>query len=232
MEKPAFVADSLYHIYNRGVEKRTIFLDDGDYFRFIHDLYEFNDETSAENLYYKRLALQSHEIESRKLRGRKPLVDILSFCLMPNHFHLLAQQRCENGIIKFMQKLGIGYTMYFNKKCERVGGLFQGAYKAKLLTDDAHFLYMPHYIHLNPLELLIPDWKENNEKINTKEALKFLESYRWSSYLDFMGKKNFSSLLAKNKINSLYDTGIAYKRSLQEWLYNYETDTLDDVILD
>lgn len=231
MGKPIFATDSLYHIYNRGVEKRTVFLEDGDYFRFIHDLYEFNDEVPAENLYYKRLALQSHEIESHKFK-RKPLINIFSFCLMPNHFHLLVEQQCENGIIKFMQKLGIGYTMYFNKKYERVGGLFQGAFKAKLLTDDAHFLYMPHYIHLNSLELLAPGWKEKNEKIDTKEALEFLENYKWSSYLDFIGKKNFPSILAKNKLNSLYDIGTAYKRSLQEWLCNYETEALDDVILD
>lgn len=230
MEKPIFVADSLYHIYNRGVEKRTIFLDDGDYFRFIHDLYEFNDETTAENLYYKRHALQSHEIESRKLRERKPLVNILSFCLMPNHFHLLVEQLCENGIVKFMQKLGIGYTMYFNKKYERVGGLFQGRFKAVLLDNEAHFLYMPHYIHLNPLELFMPDWKEN--KINIKKALEFLENYRWSSYLDFIGKKNFPSLLTKNKINSLYEIGASYKQSLREWLGEFDGNVLETVMID
>lgn len=233
MKKPAFVMDSLYHIYNRGVEKRAIFLENGDYFRFIHNLYEFNDEIPAENLYYKRLALQSYEVEPRKLKRKQNLlVNIIAFCLMPNHFHLLLEQRCENGIVKFMQKLGTGYTMFFNKKYERVGGLFQGRFKAILLADEGHFLYMPHYIHLNPLELIMPNWKEKDEKINTKKALEFLENYRWSSYLDFIGKKNFPLLLAKNKINSLYDTGVVYKRSLQEWLNDHEAETLAAVLLD
>lgn len=228
MEKPTFAVDSLYHIYNRGVEKRTIFLENGDYFRFIYNLYEFNDETPAENLYYKRFALQSYEIESHKSkRKRSKLVNIIAFCLMPNHFHFLLEQVAENGIVKFMHKLGIGYSMYFNKKYERVGGLFQGRFKAVLLADDAHFFYLPHYIHLNPLELFIPNLKEKEKKINIEKALEFLKNYRWSSYLDFIGKKNFPSVLAKDRLHSLYDIGAPYKRSLQEWLNNFESDALD-----
>ncbi len=123
MIKPAFVNNQVYHIYNRGVEERKVFLDKEDYFRFVHNLFEFNDEAPAMNLYYKlfQLQAQSYEVQLRKVKvmerePRKLLVEILLFCLMPNHFHLLIKQKVDNGIVKFMQKLGTGYTNYFNKK--------------------------------------------------------------------------------------------------------------------
>lgn len=127
MQKPSFVENQIYHIYNRGVEKRDVFLEDKDYLRFIHDLFEFNDENSALNVvyYFNR---QSKEVELQYLekerKPRKLMVEILIFTLMPNHFHLVVKQKRENGIVKFMQKLGTGYTNYFNKKYERVGSLF------------------------------------------------------------------------------------------------------------
>ena len=83
-----------------------------------------------------------------------PIVEILAFVLMPNHFHLILQQKVDSGITKFMHKLGTGYTMYFNEKYSRVGHLFQGRFKAVLVEKDHHFLYLPHYIHLNPLDLM------------------------------------------------------------------------------
>lgn len=85
MKKPPFISGAFHHIYNRGVEKRAIFMDDEDLFRFIHDLYEFNDEELSENIYYKRHALKSYEVEPHK---RVLLVKMLAYCLMPNHFHL------------------------------------------------------------------------------------------------------------------------------------------------
>src|SRR3989344_6026710 len=123
MKKPQFTTDAFYHIYNRGVEKRKIFLDKDDHFRFIHDLFEFNDEAYALNIYYKLPSLTSYEVQPRKMSKRKLLVEIIAFCLMPNHFHLLLRQNADSGIVRFMQKLGTGYTMYFNQKYQRVGGL-------------------------------------------------------------------------------------------------------------
>src|SRR3989344_795363 len=166
--KITFVEKELYHICNRGVEKRDIFLDDKDYFRAIHDLYEFNDTSPALNLYYKTASLQSYETRSRKMRN--PIVEILAFVLMPNHYHLLLRQTKENGIVEFMQKFGGGYAMYFNKKYERVGSLFQGPFKAIHVINNAHFLHLPFYIHANPLDLKFPEWRERKIK-NPKQAL-------------------------------------------------------------
>lgn len=154
MKKPQFIENEIYHIYNRGVEKRNIFTEDKDYFRFVHDLFEFNDENPASNMTYyfnpKSMEVQPPYLKKEK-NPRKLLVEILVFCLMPNHFHLLLRQKQKNGIVKFMQKLGTGYTMYFNKKNERVGGLFQERFKAVVVKDEEHFIHLPFYIHTNPI---------------------------------------------------------------------------------
>ena len=231
MKRPQFTTNELYHVYNRGVEKRKVFVDKDDYFRFIHDLYEFNDKTSAENLYYKQAALKSYEVEPRKIAKRKLLVEIVAFCLMPNHFHILLRQHQDNGIVKFMQKLGTGYTMFFNQKYQRVGGLFQGKFKAVLIEREPHFLYLPHYIHLNPLDLSMPSWREK-PIANTLKVLKSLESYRWSSYLDYIGKKNFPSLLAQNFIRKIYGTPNEYRESLRRWIKDMDIMDIENVTLE
>lgn len=132
-------------------------------------------------------------LSERRVPERKLLVDILAFCLMDNHFHLLLRQRKERGIVTFMQKLGTGYTNYFNKKYTRVGSLFQGRFKAVLLEKESHFLYLPFYIHANPLAVLAP-----SERANPEKALQFLASYRWSSYPDYIGKKNVPSVTSRD----------------------------------
>ena len=192
MKKPQFVQGGIYHIYNRGVEKRKVFLDKTDHYRFIRDLYELNDEEPTYNsVYYSPIKFV--EVKPRQYKGRKPrklLVDILAFVLMPNHFHLLLRQRKENGIIRFMQKLGTGYTMYFNKRYERVGGLFQGSYKAVAATEEAHFTYLPLYIHLNPIKIY-------RGSTSTRGMINFLRNYKWSSFPDYIGKRNFPSVTSR-----------------------------------
>lgn len=231
MQKPSFVNDAIYHIYNRGVEKRNIFGDDKDRFRFVHDLFEFNDTKPALNLNYY-FGKQSMEVEPQYTRKpRKLLVEILAFCLMPNHYHLLLRQKLENGIITFMQKLGTGYTMYFNQKYERVGSLFQGRFKAVLVNKDAHLLYLPHYIHLNPLDSAMPDWREK-EIINHKKAMKFLENYRWSSFQDYIGIKNFPSVTQRDFILKLFGGRGSYKTAIKDYLGEFELETIRDLIIE
>jgi len=205
MQKPQFVNNEFYHIYNRGVEKRNIFLDEKDYFRFIHDLFEFNDEnlTLNTNYYLKKdkiggeggesiIGVQLPYIKAER-EPRKLLVSILGFCQMPNHYHLILRQRKEGGIVRFMQKLGTGYTNYFNQKQERVGPLFQGRFKAVHINQEEHLQHLFFYVHFNSLDLIEPAWREG--KINDyQKTIKFLDSYRWSSYLDYIGKHNFPSV--------------------------------------
>lgn len=176
MRKTPLVTDSYYHVYNRGVDKRKIFLDDTYYYRFIHGLFRFNRDDRG----------------STSERS----VDIICFCLMPNHFHLILKQIRENGITKFMQKIGTGYTMYFNQRCQRTGSLFEGRFKTILIEEDEYLIHLSRYIHLNPIDLVEPDWKEEGIK-DRRKADKFLEQYKWSSYLDYTGKRNFPSIINK-----------------------------------
>jgi len=215
MKKPNFISGNIYHIYNRGVEKRDIFMEDLDYFRFIHDLFVFNNID----------AVLPMEIQPPK---RKLMVEILAFALMPNHFHLLIRQKEKEGIVKFMQKLGTGYTMYFNQKYERVGSLFQGRFKAVAVLKEKHLLYLPFYTHLNCLDLIEPDWR-NGKIENFKKAIKFLESYRWSSYLDYIGKKNFPSVTQKQFLLKCFGGEKEYKKSTVEWLKEMNQEKLKEI---
>ena len=213
--KPQFVENEIYHIYNRGVEKRDIFLNENDYLRFIQGLYEFNDENSV--------TLQA--CQKFKERGlipifsnieKMPLVEVLAFCLMPNHYHLLLRQLVENGIPLFMQKLGSGYAGYFNLVYKRVGSLFQGTYKARHINNDAYYKIILLYIHLNSLEFLDFNLKEGGID-NWPRARKFLEQYKWSSHLDYLGKENFPKLVNTNFLSEVFDSVEDYQKSLKEF---------------
>src|SRR3989344_2343836 len=175
-----------YHILNRGVEKRDIALDDGDRIRFVSDLYELNNKKIVANPLTK----------NRHTADRSLLVRIHAWCLMPNHYHLLVSpiEDDVSNISRFAQKLGMGYAKYFNEKYSRSGVLWQGAFKKIRIERDSHFNYIPYYIHLNPLDFSMPEWREGKIE-KTSAALEKLQEYRWSSYLDYVGKRNFPSVL-------------------------------------
>ena len=219
MEKPRFVESQIYHIYNRGVEKRNTFVDKQDYLRFIHGLFVFNDEEAVVNTLYhfnpKSAQVESRPIEEEK-KPRKLLVEILIFTLMPNHFHLMLRQKKELGIVKFMQKLGTGYTNYFNKKYKRVGSLFQGRFKAVLISEQTHFMHLPFYIHTNPLEL------NYRSSTSIMGMMRFLENYRWSSFPDYIGKKNFPSVTSREFLLEFFGGEKEYKKETEKWLKEKE----------
>jgi putative transposase len=225
MRKPPFVNGDIYHIFNRGVEKRIIFTDDSDYLRFVHSLYEFNDEGAVSNFSYyfnpKTMEVQARNPRFPTLRvKRKPLVELLVFTLMPNHYHLMLRQITDDGIVKFMQKIGTGYTNYFNNKYERVGPLFQGRFRAAPVKKESHFIHLPHYIHTNPLKLA--DSESN--------PLQFLISYRWSSFPDYIGHKNFPSVTKREFLLEVFGGENAYKQYTIERLNEGATPPDNDLI--
>lgn len=241
MRNPEFVTNQIYHVFNRGVEKRNIFLNNQDHFRFIHDLFEFNDEAPAAPIsvvakkqsiqfFEKSLEVSLPRIALRR-EPRKLLVEILVFCLMPNHYHLLLKQRVNGGVTKFMRKLNTGYTNYFNIQYERVGPLLQGKFKAILIQDQAHFIHLPYYIHLNPLDLFEPSWRAGEIK-NLRRALKFLENYRWSSFLDYIGKKNFPSVTQRRFLLGLVGGEKAYGADIKSWLRNFNLAEISSLSLE
>ncbi|MEK7603695.1 MAG: transposase [Patescibacteria group bacterium] len=214
----------IYHILNRGVEKRQIFLDKQDHLRFIHNLYELNNQDRVETTYYNfRDYGASGKVAKASKKPRKLLVDILAFCLMPNHYHILLAPRVENGIPQFMQKVNMGYSKYFNQKYERVGTLFQGRYKSVPVIANTHFLHLPFYIHFNPLDLSHPEWREN-KILNPKMALEFLKTYRWSSHLDYLGIKNFPSVLNIKPLMEIFGSSADYQKLVENYLKDIQID--------
>ena len=208
--------DLIYHVLNRGVDKRTIFLDKTDHYRFVHDLFEFNDENLTFNSRYS-FSLNSIDIGRRYIKPRKLLVDILAFCLMPNHYHLLIKPRGDNSLSAFMKKLNMGYAKYFNIKYNRSGALFQGKYKAVSVISDTHFIHLPYYIHFNPLDIKFPEWRGRKIK-NVKRAIEFLSSYRWSSHLDYSGEKNFPSVTNRTFLLEYFGGHKEYSKNIESWL--------------
>jgi len=214
MRKHNLVSESIYHVYNRGVEKRQLFMNAKDYLRFIKCLCLFNDSKPILNAEYKFKNLDNIAT------SRNMLVDILVFCLMPNHFHLLLRQREKNGITKFMRKLCVGYANYFNVKYERVGGLFQGRFKSVLIQRDSQFTYIPYYIHLNPLDLIMPDWRENGVG-KLSQATNFLDSYKWSSHIDYLDQSNFPFVSQRELLSEYFGGSASYKRDFNAFIKDF-----------
>jgi putative transposase len=174
------------------------------------------------------MEVEPQYIKKGKREPRKILVEILAFCLMPNHYHLLLRQKRENGIVNFMQKLGTGYTMYFNQKYNRVGGLLQGRFKAVIVNKEEYFIHLPYYIHLNPLDLIMSKWQEGRIK-NFNKAIKFLENYRWSSYLDYIGKKNFPSVTQRGFLLEFFGGEKEYRKATKKWLKEIDLEKIGEI---
>ena len=209
----------LVHVLNRGVDKRKIFMDDKDYLRFIHDLFEFNDQQKVRDssYHFNIRSVGQNEMRHTERQPRKLLVDIHAFCLMPNHYHLLLSPRIENGVSLFMKKLNGGFAQYFNQRHERRGTLFERRYKSVAIASQAHFIHLPYYIHLNPLDMFAPEWREGELK-DYKGAVKFLDSYRWSSHLDYLGEQNFPSLTSRDFLLEIFGGEKGYKKKINEYL--------------
>jgi putative transposase len=214
IRKTAFVPGEYYHIYNRGNSKQKIFLSKKDYERFIALLYGTNTNERF-NFFDLRKGggIFSKEIE-------KKLVSIGTYCLMPNHFHLLITPLSEEGLSKFMQKLSTAYSMYFNETHKRTGGLFEGKFKSQHISSDRQLKYNFSYIHLNPVKLIDSKWKENGIK-NLETTFEYLCSYPYSSFLDYLGNKRKEEIILKlDDFPKYFPSKNSFKEEIIEWL-NY-----------
>jgi putative transposase len=215
-----------YHLLNRGVDKREIFLDDEDYKRFILGLDLFNDTRPVDNIHR---ILNGAYVRLRK-SNTTALVDIHGWCLMKNHYHLLVSGRSEGGITKFIRKLNIGYSKYFNERYRRSGTLFQGRTKKIRIEKDAHFLHILNYIHFNPLDYKsgAKEWREG-KITSVPEALKHIGSYKWSSYSDYCGKPNFKGITTTGTFNAIFN---GYQKSASKYLTDLEVQKLKPYLLE
>lgn len=181
-----------YHIFNRGVSKQLIFHDVMDYTRFLFLILYFQSPVVLQNIGRPVKSFVKHRVfnidEHKIIKNR--FVELTSFCLMPNHFHLTIKEVRENGISRYMQRVLNSYTKYYNTRYNKSGHLFQGPYKAVHVENNNQLLYLSSYIHRNPREL-----KEWSKKEN---------SYPWSSYQDFIDKNRFRELLVFNIISEQF----------------------------
>jgi putative transposase len=203
LRKRPFIINEYYHIYNRGVEKRNIFIDKEDYFHFLKLLYFCNSSKS----------ITLRNINEPFDRG-EPIIDIGAYCLMKNHFHLLCKEKEDSGISIFMKKLLTAYAMYFNKKYKRSGVLFQGRYKSEHINDNRYLKYLYSYIHLNPAKFKNPNWRELLK--NDNELLLFTKNYPYSSIYEYRTNKIkiLNPLAFPNYFPKIND----HLKELSEWL--------------
>ena len=176
-----YVANSYYHLYNRGVEKRKILLDKQDYAVFLSYIKQYLLPKDIKTLQKKLSDPKTKWTEKDKILRVLRMnnfcneITLHAYALMPNHFHLLIWQASELAIDKFMNSLGTRYTMYFNRKYKRVGTLYQSVYKAVRVESDVQLLHLTRYIHRNPVSL-------------QGEALRRLTEYP-TSYSDYVGER-------------------------------------------
>ena len=208
--KFAFVPGEYYHMYNRGVEKRTIFQEDTDWKRFQSLLHLCNGEKP---LIYKDI--QGSPLESDV---GKRILSILAYSLMPNHFHLIVREDQKGGASRFLGRLLTAHSMYFNQKYERSGGLFCKPFRARHVDNDDYFRWLFSYVHLNPLNLFEPSWKERG-LTDVAGAIAFIKRFRYSSYEDYFhsGRKE-GVILAKDVL----PTGVSALESVEEMLMEFK----------
>ena len=164
MRKVKFAKDHYYHVYNRGVDKRTVFQSKQDYERFLESLVYFNSTITAGGL-----REQKYQNPRNRVSGvlDEKIVDVVAYCLNPNHFHLILCQKKEGGISDFMKRVSGGYTKYFNDKHRRSGSLFQGPFKAIHIDSDAYLMHLAVYVTLNNY---VHDYSEK-ERAMTRSSL-------------------------------------------------------------
>jgi len=197
-----YVAGGCYHIYNRGVEKRPIFLSDVDYRFFLNLL---------------KLTLSNPEdienYDALRIRNKSDSVKLIGYCLMPNHFHLLIRQSDETGMTELMRSIMTAYSSYFNRKYKRVGSLFQGRYKAALVDKDEYLVHLSRYIHMNPIE--------TDSKVS---------DYPYSSYKYYLAD-NYPKWLKPEPVIELFKDVKEYQKFVDDYAVD-SLQIIEDITLD
>ena len=149
MRTTEFTVGGYYHIYNRGVDKRDIFVDHYDQKRFFQSMEEFNVSSPIGSIFQNSFRRSKDEKSLSGLATKQKLVEFVCYCLNPNHYHFILKGLTEGGIVEFMHKLGTGYTRHFNEKYKRTGSLFQGPFKSIEIESNEYLLYLSVYVNLN-----------------------------------------------------------------------------------
>jgi len=188
-----FINNGYYHVFNRGSEKRIIFNQARDYSNFLTRVVK---------------------------NSQKYSIEILSYCLMPNHFHFLLHQASDLTVTSFMNALQLGYAKYFNTKYDRVGPLFQGRFKAKSIESEQYLLQVSAYIHKNPIANYLDSG--NQSPVDSRNLLSLLRNYPYSSYKEYLNLTSTS--ISKSDFIMGYFSKIFPKLSYQSFVENFVPD--------
>lgn len=224
MRKEDYTVGSYIHIVKRGTRGLPIVRDDTDRFRFLLMLTHFNDEFTSDNWYRD---LEDVDLQHSLLRPtfwpeQLRLVNIVAFCLVENHFHLILQELSEGNIPRFMQRLGIGMAKKYNERYKESGSLFQGAYRSKTITDDRYFRYVSTYVQLKNALDMYPGGHANARK-DFDSAYSWACKFPYSSLGDYT--VNFDrSIVDKTFLSSLFTPDEYKKFSRDVILGRYERD--------
>lgn len=206
-----FGPNCIYHVFNRGVEKRDIFKDKQDFQLFKYYLFIYCNPAKKVLIKYPKLPLRLH---SKNLHGE---VKLLAYCLMPNHFHLLLKQISQDAISKLIKQLTNAYTEYFNKKYQRTGSLMEGRFKAVLVNSEELLMHASRYIHLNPVV--------SNLVNNPKD-------YPWGSYLEYLGVSK-ENLCEKEVVLDLFSSREDYDKFVNDQIdYGRELEKIKHLTID
>lgn len=215
MRKVQLANHQYYHIFNRGIEKRDIFIDDKDYRRFFSSLILMNDEKGGMMIEWRNYKY-SHPNTSpeeflrlslrNSLKNRKKLVNIISYCLNPNHYHFVLEQIIDRGVEKFMHRIATGYTRYFNDKYHRSGSLFQGVFKAYQIKSTAQLLRMSVYVNCN----------------SEIHGLHRAKKYKWCGFAEYLNKPSKGKLCDKRVINEHFKNRREYEKYAEENIKDFK----------
>lgn len=218
MRKDKLAEGEYYHIFNRGVDKRKIFNDEKDFRRFCVSMDLLNDERDGLMVKWRDFKkciprAQLLEFKEKHLEKRENLVDIIAFCLNPNHYHILLRQRGEKGIEKFMHRLGTSYTNYFNEKYDRSGSLFQGRFKSTHINSNSLLFYLSAYVNCN----------------SEIHGIAKAKDYRWCSYGDYLGiRDNFNDILKKDLLTENFGKSGRYEEFADEYIQHFKRKKFDE----
>ena len=226
MRKLTFDTDEYYHIYNRGVDHRDIFLADTDKQRFYESLYLFNDKKHERRRggfdIDRAMLLSGAEVFSY---DRDLLMSLVGFKLMTNHYHLLVRQEQDDGISEFMHRLGTGYTNFINVKEKRSGSLFEGPFKAVHITSDAQLEHVIRYMHLNEVDRHGIPWREG------RVVLTILDADNYSSHGVYCGRGQELPVVNLELAHGLFPDPEEYLEFLRSWSQSDMVHIPEDLIV-
>ena len=218
--KIVFANEEYYHVFNRGLDRKSTFTDKNEYQRAVRLIKFYRHKNIPAR--YSQLMNQPIETRIKNLElifNSTRIIDIVCYCLMPNHFHFLLKQLSDNGIPKFVSNFTNAYTRYFNTKNVRTGPLFQGVFKAVHIESDEQLIHLSRYIHINPAVSSVVSEQE-------------LEYYPWSSYPEYLEKQS-SQVCQKESVSSSFKTPSEYKGFVTDQIeYGKQLDAIKHLMLE